>query len=71
MDKQLRFLTSVRELCSMRGFIILGAANSLAAIAFWIVYTWLPTYLYERFSMSLTGAGFSAPRSLLKANVLS
>lgn len=60
MDEQPRFLTSVKELCSTRGFIILGAANSLAAIAFWIVYTWLPTYLYERFSMSLTGAGFSA-----------
>ena len=57
---KLNFIASVKELFSLRGFLILGAANSLAAIAFWIVYTWLPTYLYERFQMSLTGAGFSA-----------
>ncbi|MGH9752293.1 MAG: MFS transporter [Blastocatellia bacterium] len=57
---KLNFLASVKELFSLRGFLILGAANSMAAIAFWIVYTWLPTYLYERFQMSLTGAGFSA-----------
>lgn len=57
---KLNFLVSVKELFSLRGFLILGAANSMAAIAFWIVYTWLPTYLYERFQMSLTGAGFSA-----------
>lgn len=29
------------------------------SIANWIVYTWLPLYLYERFHMSLTLAGFS------------
>jgi predicted MFS family arabinose efflux permease len=57
---KLNFLASLRELFSLRSFLILGAANSLAAVAFWIVYTWLPTYLYERFQMSLTGAGFSA-----------
>ncbi|MGE0131768.1 MAG: MFS transporter [Blastocatellales bacterium] len=57
---KLNFLASVKELFSLRSFLILGVANSLAAIAFWIVYTWLPTYLYERFQMSLTGAGFSA-----------
>jgi MFS family permease len=57
---KLNFLVSVRELFSLRSFLILGAANTLAAIAFWIVYTWLPTYLYERFQMSLAGAGFSA-----------
>lgn len=57
---KLNFLASVKELFSLRGFLILGVANSMAAIAFWIVYTWLPTYLYERFQMSLTGAGFSA-----------
>ena len=52
---KLNFLASARELFSLRSFLFLGAANSLAAIAFWIVYTWLPTYLYERFQMSLIG----------------
>jgi dipeptide/tripeptide permease len=30
------------------------------AVQNWIVYTWLPVYLYERFGMSLTNAGFTA-----------
>ena len=29
------------------------------SIANWIVYTWLPLYLYERFGMSLAAAGFA------------
>jgi sugar phosphate permease len=55
-----RFLPAVKELITLPGFLLLGAVSSMAAVAFWIVYTWLPTYLYERFQMSLTGAGFSA-----------
>ncbi|MFN7943790.1 MAG: MFS transporter [Blastocatellia bacterium] len=55
-----RFMPALRELVSLPGFLLLGTVSSLAAIAFWIVYTWLPTYLYERFQMTLTGAGFSA-----------
>jgi MFS family permease len=30
------------------------------SIATWILYTWLPLYLYEHFHMSLVGAGFEA-----------
>ena len=30
------------------------------SIATWIIYTWLPLYLYERFNMSLAAAGFEA-----------
>lgn len=33
---------------------------SAVAIANWLVYTWLPLYLYERFQMNLTSAGFTA-----------
>jgi MFS family permease len=36
------------------------AAFTGFAIANWIVYTWLPLYIFERFSMSLASAGFSA-----------
>ena len=59
-DDKPRFGPALKELVSLPGFLLLGTVSSLAAIAFWIVYTWLPTYLYERFQMTLTGAGFSA-----------
>ena len=54
------FLRSLRELIGLRGFVLLTAVFSTFSIANWIVYTWLPLYLYERFHMSLTVAGFSA-----------
>lgn len=45
---------------STRPFTLLTTANMLTATAYWCVYTWLPLYLFERFHMSLAGAGFSA-----------
>jgi len=47
-------------LVASRGLMILVVANALASVAYWCVYTWLPLYLFERFHMSLAGAGFSA-----------
>lgn len=47
-------------LLSNRDFLLLGAAFTLFSVAGWIVLTWLPLYLYERFQMTLAGAGFSA-----------
>lgn len=55
-----RLLASLRELVRLRGFITLTLIFSTTSIANWIVYTWLPLYLYERFGMSLAGAGFAA-----------
>ncbi len=37
-------------------FIVFGAIS----LANWVVYTWLPLYLYERFGMTLAEAGFAA-----------
>jgi MFS family permease len=57
---QFAFLPSVRELWRSPGFPLFLFAAGFAAMAYWMVYTWLPTYLYERFGMSLASAGFSA-----------
>ena len=57
---RLAFGSSIRALMSVRPFALLLTANSLASMAYWVVYTWLPLFLYERFQMSLTLAGFSA-----------
>ncbi|MCX6625377.1 MAG: MFS transporter, partial [Acidobacteria bacterium] len=54
------FCASMRTLFGLPGFVLLTLAFAAFAVANWIVYTWLPLYLYERFGMSLTKAGFSA-----------
>ena len=42
---------------------------SAMSIANWLVNTWLPLYLYERFHMSLTEAGFTATFYIQGASV--
>jgi MFS transporter, Spinster family, sphingosine-1-phosphate transporter len=41
----------------------------LKSVADWLVYTWMPLYLFERFHMSLTAAGFAATMSVQAASV--
>jgi len=55
-----RFLSSMEELLGLSGFVSLTLVFIATSIANWMIYTWLPLYLYERFGMSLTKAGFSA-----------
>jgi MFS family permease len=51
---------SLRTLVALPGFLVLTMVFTAFAVQNWIVYTWLPVYLYERFNMSLANAGFSA-----------
>jgi MFS family permease len=55
-----QFVPALAELFRLPGFGTMTAVFSAMAIANWLVYTWLPIYLYERFAMSLTEAGFTA-----------
>jgi MFS transporter, Spinster family, sphingosine-1-phosphate transporter len=54
------FLEALRELLRLPGFKVMTVVFSAMAISNWLVYTWLPMYLYERFHMSLAEAGFTA-----------
>lgn len=54
------FLASLEALWRSGPFRHLVVVNSLASLAYWCVYTWLALHLFERFHMSLTGAGFSS-----------
>jgi MFS family permease len=54
------FLESLSLLIRSREFRPLVLAFTAASVANWILYTWLPLFLYERFHLSLTSAGFSA-----------
>ncbi|MCX6630414.1 MAG: MFS transporter [Candidatus Solibacter sp.] len=63
------FIAAVVELCRLPGFGIMTAVFSAMGVANWLVYTWLPLYLYERFGMSLTEAGFTATFYIQGASV--
>jgi MFS transporter, Spinster family, sphingosine-1-phosphate transporter len=51
---------SFREVLSLRGYPTLTFVFVVTSMANWLMYAWMPIYLYERFHMSLLGAGFSA-----------
>ncbi len=48
------------ELFSIRALWLLMAIFVATSAANWLVYTWMPLYLFERFQLSLTEAGFLA-----------
>ncbi|MBI4903958.1 MAG: MFS transporter [Acidobacteria bacterium] len=54
------FSAAMRDLASCTPFVLLVCANSLISVGYWCVYTWLPTFLYERFHASLTVSGFTS-----------
>lgn len=54
------FRGALWRLAAARGFFILAAVFAFTSIANWLVYTWLPLHLYEKFGLGLTAAGFSA-----------
>lgn len=51
---------AIRGLVRSRQFLLIAAVFAVASMSYWMVYTWLPLYLLDRFGMSLTSAGFSA-----------
>jgi len=63
------FWASLRELTRIPGFSIMTTVFTTVAIANWLVYTWLPLYLYEHFRMSLSGAGFTATFYIQAASI--
>jgi MFS transporter, Spinster family, sphingosine-1-phosphate transporter len=58
------------ELVRLPGFLAVTAAFTAMAVANWIVYTWLPLFLFDRYHLSLSGAGFSATFYLQAASYL-
>ena len=56
----LPFMDGLRQLAAARPFWMLTFANCLASVAYWCIYTWLALFLFERFHVSLTNAGFSS-----------
>ena len=54
------FHEGVLALLRMRAIWILIFVFAATSAANWLIYTWMPLYLFERFQLSLTRAGFLA-----------
>ena len=63
------FLPALFDLFRIRAFRLFVLAGALGAAAYWAIYAWLPTFLYERFHMSVADAGFSATVYIQAASI--
>ena len=54
------FLSALRAVWRLPGYKSMFFTFASISVGNWIVYTWLPLYLYERFKMNLAEAGFTA-----------
>src|SRR5207248_3233397 len=54
------FLAAAVEVFRLPGYRVLFTVFGAISVANWVIYTWLPLYLFERFGMSLKQAGFAA-----------
>lgn len=63
------FLTAMRSLVRTPGFPSLAFVFGTSSVAGWLIYAWMPAYLYERFGMSLAEAGFNATFYIQAASV--
>jgi MFS family permease len=54
------FLAASAEVFRLPGYPVMFVVFGAISIANWVIYTWLPLYLYERFGMRLEDAGFAA-----------
>jgi predicted MFS family arabinose efflux permease len=61
---------SVAVLVRVPSCWFLAVAFPVCVCVVWLLYTWFPTFLYEKFSLSLAEAGFSATVYLQSANLV-
>lgn len=54
------FRAAVAKLLRLRAMWVLLFVFVATSAANWLIYTWMPLYLFERFQLSLTRAGFLA-----------
>lgn len=53
-------LPALLAVTKAKGFALLALAFGAISVSNWLIYTWLPLFLIERFGWSLTKAGFTA-----------
>lgn len=67
-SQPIQILSTAKALFYVRAFWALLVLNALVSVANWLVYTWLPTYLREHFSLGQGAAGMSATAYLQVAS---
>jgi MFS family permease len=63
------FASALREVLALPGYGAMLASFGLTSASAWVVYTWMPLYIYERFQLSLLEAGFYATFSIQAASL--
>jgi sugar phosphate permease len=61
---------SISALIKVPTYLFVCLTYPVAFVVFWLLYTWLPVFLYEKFSLSLAKAGFTATVYLQSANLV-
>jgi MFS transporter, Spinster family, sphingosine-1-phosphate transporter len=61
---------AVLELLQVPTFLVLCVVFPIFVFGLWMLYSWLPSFLYEKFSLSLTDAAFTATAYLQSATLV-
>ena len=61
---------AVTALARIPTYFVLCFVSSVFNLTLWLLYTWLPDFLYEKFSLSLAGAGYTATVYLQTASLV-
>lgn len=51
---------AITALARIPTYLVLCAVAGAFNLTLWLLYTWLPDFLYEKFSLTLAGAGYTA-----------
>jgi len=61
---------AVTALVRIPTYLVLCLVSSVFNLTLWLLYTWLPDFFYEKFSLSLAGAGYTATVYLQTASLV-
>lgn len=61
---------AVTALARIPTYLVLCVVSGVFNLTLWLLYSWLPDFLYEKFSLSLAGAGYTATVYLQTATMV-
>jgi predicted MFS family arabinose efflux permease len=63
-------ILAVTALARIPTYLVLCVVSSVFNVTLWLLYTWLPDFLYEKFSLTLADAGYTATVYLQTASLV-
>jgi len=61
---------AISALARIPTYLVLCLVSSVFNLTLWLLYSWLPDFLYEKFSLTLAGAGYTATVYLQTASLI-